>query len=161
MIDLWKKDSKEYLYHFFVFLVGIVSATQHTNQNGYLYSSLLSFLISGWQGETLHWIKDWGKFLHKQGNSKGIGCKFLYKESFLIYEKMREYLVIYEEAVSHIPVWLCTRSLQNSPSFFYSVPILTGKVERGFSKDTMKGVVFFTYSFIMNGRFAHACGEQK
>ncbi len=31
------------------------------------------------------------------------------KKSFLIYEEMRKYLVIYEEAVSHI--WLWNRSL--------------------------------------------------
>ncbi len=33
----------------------------------------------------------------------------MYEEGFLVDEEMRKYLVIYEEAVSHI--WLCNRSL--------------------------------------------------
>jgi hypothetical protein len=36
-------------------------------------------------------------------------AKSYMRKGFLIYEEMRKYLVIYEEAVSHI--WLCNRSL--------------------------------------------------
>ncbi len=37
------------------------------------------------------------------GNSEGIGRIFIYmKKGFPIYEEMREYLIMYEEADSHI-----------------------------------------------------------
>jgi hypothetical protein len=39
----------------------------------------------------------------------GAVAKLYMRKGFLIYEKMRKYLVIHEEAVSHI--WLCNRSL--------------------------------------------------
>jgi hypothetical protein len=47
----------------------------------------------------------------QKGNSDGIGCKVIYEEGFQIYEEMRKYLTIYEEAVSHIdfatdPFWI-------------------------------------------------------
>ncbi len=42
---------------------------------------------------------------------KGAVAKSRIRKCFLIYEKLREYLVINEEAVCHI--WLCTRSLLN------------------------------------------------
>ncbi len=37
----------------------------------------------------------------------GLVAKSYMKKDFLIYEEMRKFLVIYEEAVSH--VWLCNR----------------------------------------------------
>jgi hypothetical protein len=50
------------------------------------------------------------------------------RKCFLIYEEMRKYFPIYEEAVSHI--WLCNCSTQNFPIyeenkifFFISVPV--------------------------------------
>ncbi len=39
----------------------------------------------------------------------GSGAKSYMRKGFLIYEEMRKFFPIYEEAVSHI--WLCTRSL--------------------------------------------------
>ncbi len=39
----------------------------------------------------------------------GSGAKSYIRKGFLIYEEMRKFFPIYEEAVSHI--WLCTRSL--------------------------------------------------
>ncbi len=42
---------------------------------------------------------------------KGSDAKSYMRKGFPIYEKMRKYLVIYGEAVSHI--WLCSRSLLN------------------------------------------------
>ncbi len=49
-----------------------------------------------------------GNFPHKLYKEiwKGAGAKSCMRKSFLIYEEMREYLVIYKEVVSH--VWLCT-----------------------------------------------------
>ncbi len=56
----------------------------------------------------------------------GAVAKSYMRKGFLIYEDMRKYLVIYEEAVSHI--WLCNRSLldfliyeENFVFFFISV----------------------------------------
>jgi hypothetical protein len=40
-----------------------------------------------------------------------------------IYEEMRDYLVIHEEAVSHVRVRICTRSLLNFPIFFVLLQI--------------------------------------
>ena len=55
----------------------------------------------------------------------GAVAKSYMRKGFLIYEEMRKYLVIYEEAVSHI-CRLCNRSLldfliyeENFVSFFY------------------------------------------
>ncbi len=42
----------------------------------------------------------------------GSGAKSSMRKGFLIYEEMREYFVMYEEAVSHIYV-TCSRSLSN------------------------------------------------
>ncbi len=39
----------------------------------------------------------------------GVVKKSYMRKSFLIYEEIRKYLVIYEEAVSHI--WLCNHTL--------------------------------------------------
>ncbi len=39
----------------------------------------------------------------------GAVAKSYMRKGFLIYEEMRKYLVVYEEAVSH--EWLCNRSL--------------------------------------------------
>ncbi len=42
-------------------------------------------------------------FLIYKENSEWSSCKVIYKrKGFLIYEEMRKYLLIYEEAVSHI-----------------------------------------------------------
>ncbi len=41
----------------------------------------------------------------------GAVAKSYMMKGFLIYEEMRKYLVIYEEAISHI--WLCNRSLRD------------------------------------------------
>ena len=43
----------------------------------------------------------------------GSGAKSYMRKGFLIYEEMRKYLVLYEEAVSH--KWLCTWSFLNFP----------------------------------------------
>jgi hypothetical protein len=43
-------------------------------------------------------------------------------KGFLIYEETRKYLVIYEEAVSHSLVWLCTRFLLKFPVFCSVLP---------------------------------------
>ncbi len=48
-------------------------------------------------------------FLIYKEIQKGAVAKSYMRRGFLIYEKMRKYLVIYEEAVCHI--WLCNRSL--------------------------------------------------
>ncbi len=37
-----------------------------------------------------------------EGDSVGSECKVICEDGFLIYEEMRKYLVIYDEAVSHI-----------------------------------------------------------
>jgi histidinol phosphatase-like enzyme len=37
---------------------------------------------------------------------KGLGAKSYMRKDFLIYEKMRKYLTIYEEAVSHMYITL-------------------------------------------------------
>jgi hypothetical protein len=50
----------------------------------------------------LYFCTDKKKRKFSSGNSDGSGCKVIYEEGFLIYEEMRKYLVIYEEAVSHI-----------------------------------------------------------
>jgi hypothetical protein len=47
-------------------------------------------------------IKKKIKFASYTRNSEGSCCKVIYEEGFLLYEEMRKYLVIYEEAVSHI-----------------------------------------------------------
>ncbi len=47
----------------------------------------------------------------KKISSYWSGAKSYMRKGFLIYEEMRNYLTIYEEAVSHI--WLCTRSHVN------------------------------------------------
>ncbi len=64
-----------------------------------------------------------------QGIQKGSSKKSYIRKDFLIYEEMRKYLTIYEEAVGHI--WLCTRSLlkiltyeENFLFFFNSVDLL-------------------------------------
>ncbi len=56
-------------------------------------------------------------------------AKSIMRKGFLIFEEMRKYLTIYEEAVSHI--WLCNRSLlnfliyeENSIFFFYQCGLL-------------------------------------
>jgi hypothetical protein len=41
-------------------------------------------------------------FLEYKEIRKGAGAKSYMREDFLIYEEMREYLVMYEEANSHI-----------------------------------------------------------
>ncbi len=48
-------------------------------------------------------------FLIYEENQMGSGAKSYLRKCFLVYEEMRKYFPIYEEAVSHI--WLCTRSL--------------------------------------------------
>ncbi len=63
------------------------------------------------------------------------------RKGFLIYEEMRKYFPIYEEAVSHI--WLCNYSTQNFPIyeenliFFISVPSYFGI----FIKGNFRGIV--------------------
>ncbi len=52
----------------------------------------------------------------------GSGDKPYMRKGFLIYEEMRKYLVIYEEAVCHI--WLCNRSRLNFLIYKKSVCIL-------------------------------------
>ncbi len=47
-------------------------------------------------------------------------CKVL-RKVFLIYEEMRKYLTIYEEAVSHI--WLCNLSLYMRKILFYFLSV--------------------------------------
>ncbi len=44
-------------------------------------------------------------FPHIKGNSEWSGAKSYMRRGFLIYEEMRKYFTIYEEAISHI--WLC------------------------------------------------------
>ncbi len=58
----------------------------------------------------------------------GAVAKPYIRKGFLIYEEMRKYSVIHEEAVSHI--WLCNRSLldfliceENFVFFFYQCTI--------------------------------------
>ncbi len=47
-----------------------------------------------------------------KGNSEWSSCKVMYEEGLrIIYEEMRKYFPIYEEAVSHI--WLCNCSILN------------------------------------------------
>jgi hypothetical protein len=41
-------------------------------------------------------------FLIYQGIQMGSGAKSYMRKGFLIYEEIRKYLIIYEEAVSHI-----------------------------------------------------------
>ncbi len=48
-------------------------------------------------------------FLIYKENLSGSGAKSYMRKGFLMYEEMRKFFPIYEEAVSHI--WLCTRSL--------------------------------------------------
>jgi hypothetical protein len=48
------------------------------------------------------------KILIYQEIQMGSGAKSYMRVGFLIYEEMRKYLTIYEEAVTHR--WLCTRS---------------------------------------------------
>ncbi len=43
----------------------------------------------------------------------GLVAKPYMRNGFLTYEEMRKYLVIYEEAVSQICIWLCSRSRLN------------------------------------------------
>jgi hypothetical protein len=55
-----------------------------------------------------------------------VAYKVIYEEGFLIYEEMCKYLLIYEEAVSHIR--LCNRSLLNFLKyelFYVFISVLT------------------------------------
>ncbi len=83
------------------------------------------------KGETLLFWHNTPVHTDIKGNSDGSGCKIiLYKrKGFLIYEEMHKYLVIFEEAVSHI--WLCNRSRLNfliyeeNLIFFFVIAVYT------------------------------------
>jgi hypothetical protein len=60
---------------------------------------------------TVYTVKKEKKIFLCKDIQKGSGAKLYMRKGFLIYEEMCKYLVIYEEAVSHIG--LCTRSLLN------------------------------------------------
>jgi hypothetical protein len=50
----------------------------------------------------------------------GSGAKSYMSKGFLIYEEMQEYLVIYEEAVSHIPSLLNFLIYEENFIFFFN-----------------------------------------
>ncbi len=64
---------------------------------------LFFFLVSGTHTLTAEIIySKFGSFANESG------CKVIHEKGFLLYEETHTYLVIYEEAVSHI--WLCNCS---------------------------------------------------
>ncbi len=99
---------------------------------------------------SLHW--QWKKkiFLMYKEIQMGSVAKSYMRRGFLIYEETRKYLVIYEEAVSHI--WLCNRSHLNfltwgkfcflfyqcslyTLCFQYNLPGVLGAGDRGEGND--------------------------
>ncbi len=103
-----------------------------TNDDNLIYRSILSQFLTVWRFEwrdsrrgafrERHTVKkEKNIFLIYKEIQKISGAKSYTRKGFLIYEEMRKYLVIYEEAVSH-----CTRSLlffnsaQNTEHFQYA-----------------------------------------
>ncbi len=63
----------------------------------------------------LHWKKENQMlFIYKEIHNEAVAKSYM-RKGFLIYEEMRKYLTIYEEAVSHI--WLCKCSILNFPVY--------------------------------------------
>jgi hypothetical protein len=72
-----------------------------------------------------------------------LGAKSYMRKGFLKYEEMRKYLVLYEEAVSHIR--FCTRSRlnflmykKNMIFFFISAAMISSQIRRFFRIDRVQ-----------------------
>ncbi len=71
----------------------------------------LQRLCSSTQGHVLQWYERNQIFLIYKEIQSGAVAKSYGREGFLIYEEMRKYFSISEEAVRHI--WVCNCSIQN------------------------------------------------